>query len=129
MTIRGETIILSAVLVIFLFSLKVVYGGIPTTLEEVQNEEAKSQTDRTQLESYIVNHNISMKINEENRTALNLSSDWIPLENLMQYAETDLLQVSVREHMQRCGAENEGNKINYTISNTDIQFPIRSGIC
>ena len=35
-----------------------------------------------------------------------------------------------REHMQRCG-KNEGDKINYTISNTDIdiQFPNRSGIC
>ena len=57
MTINKEIMILSAVLLIILLSVKVVYG-LPTTLEEVQNEEGKSQTDRSQLESYIFNHNI-----------------------------------------------------------------------
>jgi hypothetical protein len=44
---------------------------------------------------------------------------------------TELLGIAVREHMQRCEGKNEGDKINYTISNTDIdiQFLNRSGIC
>lgn len=128
MTINKEIMILSAVLLIILLSVKVVYG-IPTTLEEVQNEERELQTDRSQLESYIVNHNIRIGLSDENKTAFNVSANWIPLENLMQYGSTELLGVTVREHMQRCGVENEGDMINYTISNTDIQFPNRSGIC
>ena len=129
MTINKEITILSAVLLIILLSVKVVYG-LPTTLEEVQNEVRKSQTDRSQLESYIFNHNISIGLSDENKTAFNVSADWIPLEKLMQYAQTELLQVTVREHMQRCGVENEGDMINYTISNQpDIEFPNRSGIC
>ena len=130
MTINKEIMILSAVLLIVLPSVKVVYGvGIPTTLEDVQNAERKLQTDRSQLESYIINHNISIGLSDENKTAFNLSADWIPLDNLMQFATTDLLQITVSEHQQRCGAESEGDRINYTISNTDIQFPNRTGIC
>ena len=122
--------ILSAVLLIGLLSVKVVYGGLPTTLEEVQNEEKQLQTDRSQLELYIFNHNINIELNNVNKTALNTSADWIPLERLMQYARTELLQITVREHMQRCGVENKGDMINYTISNQpDIEFPNRSGIC
>ena len=88
MITNKEIVILSAVLGIFLLSLKVVYG-LPTTLEEVQNEVEKSQTDRSQLESYIFNHNISIGLSEENKTAFNLSTDWIPLEKLMQFASTE----------------------------------------
>lgn len=129
MTIYKEIMILSAVLLIVLLSVKVVYG-LPTTLEEVQNEEGKSQTDRSQLESYIFNHNISIGLSDENKTAFNVSADWIPLEKLVQFANTELLQITVREHMQRCGVENKGDMINYTISNQpDIEFPNRSGIC
>ena len=129
MTIYKEIMILSAVLLIGLLSVKVVYG-LPTTLEEVQNEEKQLQTDRSQLELYIFNHNINIELNNVNKTALNISSDWIPLEKLMQYARTELLQITVREHMQRCGVENKGDMINYTISNQpDIEFPNRSGIC
>jgi hypothetical protein len=129
MTIYKEIMILSAVLLIVLLSVKVVYG-LPTTLEEVQNEEGKSQTDRSQLESYIFNHHISIELNNVNKTALNISADWIPLERLMQYARTELLQITVREHEKRCGVENKGDMINYTISNQpDIEFPNRSGIC
>ena len=129
MTIYKEIMILSAVLLIVLLSVKVVYG-LPTTLEEVQNEERELQTDRSQLESYIFNHNINIELNDVNKTALNVSADWIPLERLMQYARTELLQITVREHMQRCGVENKGDMINYTISNQpDIEFPNRSGIC
>jgi hypothetical protein len=128
MTINKEIMILSAVLLIILPSVKVVFG-IPTTLEEVQNEERELQTDRSQFESYIVNHNISIGLSDENKTAFNVSADWIPLERLMQYGSTELLGISVREHMQRCGVEKEGDMINYTISNSDIQFPNRSGIC
>lgn len=124
-----ELVILVSVLVAFLLGLKVAYGGLPTTLEEVQNEERELPTDRSQLESYIVNHNISIEVNDENKTAFNISTDWIPLEKLMQFAGTDLLQITVREHMQRCGIENDGDMINYTISNSDIEFPNRSGIC
>ena len=109
--------------------MKVVYG-LPTTLEEVQNEVGKSQTDRSQLESYIFNHNISIGLSDENKTAFNVSADWIPLEKLVQFANTELLQITVREHKQRCDVGNEGNMINYTISNQpDIEFPNRSGIC
>ena len=104
MTINKEIMILSAVLLIFLLSVKVVYG-LPTTLEEVQNEERQLQTHRSQLESYIVNHNISIGLSDENKTALNVSADWIPLENLIQYARTELLELTVKEHMQRCGVE------------------------
>ncbi|MGA8565838.1 MAG: hypothetical protein WB587_13905 [Nitrososphaeraceae archaeon] len=45
--------------------------------------------------------------------------------------DTELLEVAVTEHMQRCEGKNEGDRINYTISNTDIhiEFPNRSGIC
>ena len=129
MTIYKEIMILSAVLLIVLLSVKVVYG-LSTTLEEVQNEEGKSQTDRSQLESYIFNHNISIGLSDENKTAFNVSADWIPLEKLVQFANTELLQITVREHMQRCGVENKGDMINYTISNQpDIEFPNRSGIC
>lgn len=129
MTINKEITILSAVFLIILLSVKVVYG-LPTTLEEVQNEEGKSQTDRSQLESYIFNHNISIGLSDENKTAFNVSADWIPLEKLVQFANTELLQITVREHMQRCGVENKGDMINYTISNQpDIEFPNRSGIC
>ncbi|MGC2431940.1 MAG: hypothetical protein WA393_12955 [Nitrososphaeraceae archaeon] len=129
MTIYKEIMILSVVLLIVLLSVKVVYG-LPTTLEEVQNEEGKSQTDRSQLESYIFNHNISIGLSDENKTAFNASADWIPLEKLVQFANTELLQITVREHMQRCGVENKGDMINYTISNQpDIEFPNRSGIC
>jgi hypothetical protein len=124
-----ELVILVSVLVAFLLGLKVAYGSLPTTLEEVQTEETESQTDRSQLESYIVNHNISLGLNNANKTALNISADWIPLERFIQYAGTDLLQITVREHMQRCGVENDGDMINYTISNSDIEFPNRSGIC
>jgi hypothetical protein len=123
-----ELVIFVSVLFIILLSVKVVYG-IPTTLEEVENEERELQTDRSQLESYIINHNISIGLSDENKTAFNISADWIPLDNLMQFAGTDLLQITVTEHQQRCGAEKEGNRINYTISNTDIQFPNRSGVC
>ena len=123
-----ELVIFVSVLLIILLSVKVVYG-IPTTLEEVENEERELQTDRSQLESYIINHNISIGLSDENKTAFNISADWIPLDNLMQFAGTDLLQITVTEHQQRCGAEKEGNRINYTISNTDIQFPNRSGVC
>jgi hypothetical protein len=129
MTINKEITILSAVFLIILLSVKVVYG-LPTTLEEVQNEEGKSQTDRSQLESYIFNHNISIGLSDENKTAFNVSADWIPLEKLVQFANTELLQITVREHKQRCDVGNEGNMINYTISNQpDIEFPNRSGIC
>ena len=129
MTINKEIMILSAVLLIVLLSVKVVYG-LPTTLEEVQNEEGKSQTDRSQLESYIFNHNISIGLSDENKTAFNVSADWIPLEKLVQFANTELLQITVSEHKQRCDVDNEGDMINYTISNQpDIEFPNRSGIC
>lgn len=128
MTINNEIRILSALLLIALPSVKVVYG-IPTTLEEVENEERELQTDRSQLESYIINHNISLGLSDEDKTAFNISADWIPLDNLMQFAGTDLLQIAVTEHQERCGAGKDGNRINYTISNTDIQFPNRSGIC
>lgn len=131
MTTNKEIMILSAVLVIYLLSVKVVYGGLPTTLEEVQNEVQKSQTDRSQLESYIFNHNISIGLSDENKTAYNVSADWIPLEKLVQFAGTELLELTVREHKQRCDVGNAGNMINYTISTTDIdiEFPNRSGIC
>ena len=47
----------------------------------------------------------------------------------MQYARTELLQITVNEHKHRCGVENKGDMINYTISNQpDIEFPNRSGI-
>ena len=129
MTINKEIMILSAVLLIVLLSVKVVYG-LPTTLEEVQNEEKQLQTERSQLESYIFNHHISIELNNVNKTAFNVSADWIPLERLMQYARTELLQITVREHEKRCGVENKGDMINYTISNQpDIEFPNRSGIC
>ena len=49
MTIYKEIMILSAVLLIVLLSVKVVYG-LPTTLEEAQNVEKQLQTDRSQLE-------------------------------------------------------------------------------
>lgn len=99
-------------------------------LEEAQNVEKQLQTDRSELELYIFNHNINIKLNNVNKTALNISADWIPLERLMQYARTELLQITVSEHMQRCGVENKGDMINYTISNQpDIEFPNRSGIC
>lgn len=109
--------------------MKVVYGSLPTTLEEVLNEQRELQTDRSQFESYIVNHNISIGLSDDNKTAFNISADWIPLDRLMQYGSTELLGVTVREHMQRCGVENEGDMINYTISNSDVEFPKRSGIC
>jgi len=127
MTIYKEIMILSAVL-LTVVSVKVVYG-LPTTLEEAQNEEKESQTDRSQLESYIFDHNISIDLNNVNKTALNISADWIPLERLMQYARTELLQIAVSEHMQRCGVENKGAMINYTISNSEVEFPNRHGIC
>jgi hypothetical protein len=127
MTIYKEIMILSAVLLIVV-SVKVVYG-LPTTLEEAQNEEKESQTDRSQLESYIFDHNISIELNNVNKTALNISGDWVPLERLMQYASTELLQIAVREHMQRCGVENQGDTINYTIANSKVEFPNRRGIC
>jgi hypothetical protein len=120
---------LVSVLIAFLVDLKVAYGSLPTTLEEVQNEERELQTDRSQFELYIVNHNISIGLSDENKTAFNLSADWIPLERLMRYGSTELLGISVREHKQRCGVENEGDMINYTISNSDIHFPNRRGIC
>ena len=31
--------------------------------------------------------------------------------------------------MQRCGVENKGDMINYTISDSEIEFPNRKGIC
>ena len=127
MTIYKEIMILSAVL-LTIVSVKVVYG-LPTTLEEAQNAEKESQTDRSQLESYIFDHNISIDLNNVNKTALNISADWIPLERLMQYARTELLQIAVSEHMQRCGVENKGEMINYTISNSEVEFPNRHGIC
>ena len=95
-------------LVIYLLSVKVVYGGLPTTLEEVQNEVQKSQTNRSQLESYIFNHNISIGLSDENKTAYNVSADWIPLEKLVQFAGTELLELTVREHKQRCDVEQCG---------------------
>jgi hypothetical protein len=52
MTINKEIMILSAVLLIILLSVKVVYGSLPTTLEEVQNAERELRTDRSQFESY-----------------------------------------------------------------------------
>ena len=119
--------ILSAVLLIVV-SVKVVYG-LPTTLEEAQNAEKESQTDRSRLESYIFDHNISIELNNVNKTELNISGGWIPLERLMQYARTELLQIAVREHMQRCGVENQGDMINYTIANSKVEFPNRRGIC
>ena len=128
MTIYKEIMILSAVLSIVLLSVKVVYG-LPTTLEEAQNAEKQLQTDRSLLELYIFNHNINIQLNNVNKTALNISADWVPLERLMQYARTELLQITVREHMQRCGIENKGDMINYTISNSVVEFPNRSGIC
>jgi len=130
MTINKEIISLSAFLVIFLLSLKVVYG-LPTTLEEVQNEVRKHQADRSQLVSYIFNHNISLELSGVNKTALNISAGWTPIEGLTQYMSTELLKVAVTEHMQRCEGKNGGDRINYTISNTDIdiKFPNRSGIC
>lgn len=127
MTIYKEIMILSAVLLIVV-SVRVVYG-LPTTLEEAQNEEKELQTDRAPLESYIFSHNISLDLNNVNKTALNVSAHWIPLERLMQYASTELLQIAVREHMQRCGVENKGEMINYTISNSKVEFPTRRGIC
>ena len=54
MTINKEIRFLSAVLVIFLLSLKVVYG-LPT--KEAQNEERRllqQQANRPELESYIL---------------------------------------------------------------------------
>ena len=128
MTNNKEIMILSVVFLIILLSVKVVYG-LPTTLEEAQNAEKESQTDRSQLESYIFDHNISIDLNNVNKTALNISADWIPLERLMQYASTELLQIAVSEHMQRCGVENKGEMINYTISNSEVEFPNRLGIC
>ena len=114
---------------IFLLSVKVVYG-LPTTLEEVQNEVREHQADRSQLESYIFDHNISIGLNDKDKIAFNVSSDWFPLEKLTQFAGTDLLELAVREHMQRCGVGNQGDTINYTIStDIDIEFPNRSGIC
>jgi hypothetical protein len=129
MTNNKEIMILSVVFLIILLSVKVVYG-LPTTLEEVQNEVRQFQTERDQLESYIVNHNISIGLSDENKTAFNVSADWLPLENLIQYAGTELLDLTVREHKQRCDVGNKGDMINYTIStNIDIEFPNRSGIC
>jgi len=129
MTVNKEITILGAVLLIIILSVKVAYG-LPTTLEEVQNEERELQTHRSQLESYIVNHNISLGLSDENKTSLNVSANWVPLANLMQYGGTELLELAVREHEQRCHLGNEGDMINYTIStNIDIEFPNRSGIC
>ena len=125
-----ELLILVPVLVAFLVGLKVAYG-LPTTMEEVQNEERKHQAARSELESYIFNHNISLELSGVNKTALNISAGWRPIEELTQYMTTELLEVAVTEHMQRCEGKNEGDRINYTISNTDIhiEFPNRSGIC
>jgi hypothetical protein len=54
MTIYKE-IILSAVLFIVLRSVKVVYG-LPTTLEEAQNEEKQLQTDRSDMINYTISN-------------------------------------------------------------------------
>ena len=123
-----ELLVLVSVLVAVLVGVKVAFG-LPTTLEEVQREVRESQSDRSQLESYVYNHNISIGLNNINKIALNLSADWIPLEGLTQFMTTKLLGITVREHMQRCGVENVGDMINYTISNSDVEFPNRSGIC
>ncbi|HEY7109849.1 MAG TPA: hypothetical protein VH415_10495 [Nitrososphaeraceae archaeon] len=131
MTINKEIMTLCAVLVmIFLLSLKVVYGiGIPATQEDAENAERDSQTGRSQLESYIVNHNISIRLNDETKNEFHISADSIPLEKVMQFADTYLLQITVAEHQQRCEAGDKVGRINYTISNSVVQFPNRTGIC
>ena len=88
MTISKEIMILSAVLLVSLLSVKVVYGvGIPTTLEDVQNAEREFQTDRSQLESYIVNHNISLGLSNKDKNEFNISADWIPLDKVSNLLE------------------------------------------
>jgi hypothetical protein len=95
-----------------------------------QNEERQFEPHRSHLESYILNHNISIGFSDENKTGFNVSAGWKPLENLMQYAGTELLELTVKEHKRRCDVGNKRDMINYTIStNIDIEFPNRSGIC
>jgi hypothetical protein len=113
--LKLELIFLFSVVCVVLagFNFKLAYG-LAGSLEELQNEVNNGTRYRTELETYLLEHNMSKS--EETGTGLPTTPAyeiWVPLQyELIIAQETALLESIVKEHMELCKKPFDGKSEN-----------------
>jgi len=86
--------------------------GIAGSLEELENEVTGSDEYRTELESYIALHNITIGLNRDDGRFAGFAEGamWVPIKDMKDMKfETNQYELIVTKHMQKCETVSKGS--------------------